>query len=260
VFGTEDVRIGSRVRFGRNVVFKGSRVRIGDGTVIGDDVVISADVFEIGDYGTIYDGCFFPGPGTLRIGHNFWLGTGSVVDAQGGTTIGDNVGVGAYSQLWTHMKFGDRMYGCRFHTARPLVVEDDAWLVGHCMVSPVRVGARSMAMLGSVVTREMEPDRCYAGVPARDVTDKFGPQFQITKVKERIEYMRSRLDEFRRRPGNEATHDEVVVVSDADEMATAPPHCTAFNVGDRTYRKRGTELEHRLMRFLLPDAKFVPAE
>lgn len=55
-----------------------------------------------------------------------------------------------------------------------MVVEDGVWFVGHCLVSPIRAKARSMAMLGSVVTKDMDHNRIYAGTPAKDITDKVG--------------------------------------------------------------------------------------
>ena len=69
-FTTDDVKIGRHVSFGRNVVFNCKRVRIGDGVLFQDNITVNSDVFEIGDYGTVYRNCFFPGPGELRIGHN----------------------------------------------------------------------------------------------------------------------------------------------------------------------------------------------
>ncbi len=256
-FATRDVEVGQDVRFGRNVVFNCRRVRIGDGVVIGDGVRVDAEVFEIGDFGTIYDGCFFPGPGRLTIGHNFWLGTASIIDAKGGTTIGDNVGIGAQSQLWTHMVYGDVLYGCRFHGEKALTIGDDAWLVGHCLVSPVTIGARSLAMLGSVVTRDMLPDRCYAGVPAADITEKVGPQFEVRPVEERVRMLQARIDDFRARRGDVSSEAFRVAIDESD--ISGDGDVTTFNVADRTYAKRGTAAERALMRFLLPDAKFVPA-
>lgn len=254
-FATDDVEVGEGVRFGHNVRFKSKRVRIGDGCVFGNDVRIDSTEFDLGDYGTIYDSCFFPGPGNLRIGHNFWLGTASIVDCQGGTTIGDNVGVGAHSQLWTHMKFGDVMAGSRFHVAKPLEIGDDAWLVGHCLVSPVKVGARSLAMLGSLVTKDMQADRCYAGVPAADITEKVGPPFKTTTPQERHAYLQGRFAEFQAATGQKA---EALIALDPGRLPGGKDEL-AFNVADRTYRKTGSALERRLIRFLLPDAKFVPA-
>lgn len=254
VFRTEDVQVGSGVKFGRNVVFNCDRVRIGDGTVIGDDVVFDASDVQIGDFATIYRRCHFPGPGTLVIGHNFWLGDGCIVDSQGGTTIGNNVGVGAQSQLWTHMKFGDVMMGCRFHSAAPLVVEDDAWLVGHCLISPVRIGARAVAMLGSVVTRDLESDRTYAGVPAKDMTHVFGPQFEATTPDQRRAWLESRLAELAKKHELPSS----AIVLSRSEAASVNGKDVILNVADRTYVKQGTPQERRLLRLLLPDAKFLP--
>jgi acetyltransferase-like isoleucine patch superfamily enzyme len=256
-FATQDVVIGRGVTFGRNVVFHCGRVRIGDGVVIGDDVTVNATTFELGDFGTIYSHCFFPGPGALRIGHNFWLGTASIIDCLGGTTIGNNVGIGAHSQLWTHMVFGDTLAGCRFHTVRPLTVGDDAWFVGHCLVSPVRVGDRSLAMLGSVVVQDMQADHCYGGVPAKDITDRVGPQFAPTTAEERLERLESRLREIDAEAGG-GILDACRVTAVAGGRLEAPVGITVFNVADRTYEKTGSEHERRLIRRLLPEIKFVP--
>lgn len=249
-----DVQIGKDVKFGRDVRIRSKRVRIGDGCRIGDGVEIHATDFELGDFGTIYDRCFFPGPGRLRIGHNFWLGTGSIVDAQGGTSIGDNVGVGAYSQLWTHMKYGDTLAGCRFHSSRALTLGKDVWLVGHVLVSPVTIGDRALVMLGSMVTKDLAGDRTYAGSPAQDVTERFGSQFRERPLDERAAELERRIHEFCSRTGAPASAFRVAI-GQIERSAGV----TVFEVGSRTYTKLGTELERKLMLHLLPDAKFTPA-
>lgn len=174
-------RLGKGVRFGRDIVFNCNRVEIGDDCYFGDGVRVDADSFVIGNRGAVYPGCFFPGPGIITIGDDFWLGKDATVDCQGGITIGNHVGIGGGSQVWTHIKFGDVRRGCRFHENYPVVIEDDVWLVGHVLCCAKHLGARSMAMLGSVIVKDMEPDRTYAGVPARDMTDVFGPQYGAGK-------------------------------------------------------------------------------
>jgi acetyltransferase-like isoleucine patch superfamily enzyme len=250
--------IGRNVRFGRNVVFNSSRVRIGDGTVFGDDVRVDADQFEIGDYGTVYKACFFPGPGSVSIGHNFWMGTLAIVDAMGGVEIGDNVCVGVDSQLWTHMSFGDVVVGCRFDTVRRMRVGDDAWIAARCLASPAEIGARSLAMPGSLITKDMRADRTYAGSPAEDVTERLGPQFSPTSIPERLQAMNELVDGFCSAHGPSA-RSAFMITADAAEAKIAPAEVTVFNVADRTYTKHATRLEHDFMRFLLPRAKFVPA-
>lgn len=254
---TEDIQIGRNVHFGKNVIFNCNRVRIGDGVIFQDNIIINADIFEIGDYGTVYNSCFFPGPGELRIGHNCWLGTGAIVDSMGGTIIGNNVCISTYCQLWTHMIFGDVMYGCQFHSVKPLYISDDVWLSSNCLVSPVKIGTRAIAMPGSVITRDLEPDHCYAGVPAIDVTDKLGAQFKITSVSDRFLYIKEKLIEFARFHDLDDVGKYVLLVDSFEDMPMADQK-TVLNVKDRTYIKRGTEMEYKLLRYLLPEAKFVP--
>lgn len=248
----DDVVVGAGSTFGKDIVIKSDRVRIGDGCRIGNGVRIDSTVFELGDYATIYPDCFFPGPGALTIGHNFWLGTGAIIDAQGGTTIGDNVGVGAGSQLWTHIKFGDVMFGARFHSEGPLIIGNDVWLVGHCLVSPVTIEDRAMAMLGSVIVKDIAADRTYAGSPAKDMTDVFGPQFHETTAESRHAFLTARMSEFRARGEDHEAYCRAIGHDFAD---TGP----VFEPTTRRYRKLGTPMEREFMRFLLPDAKFTPA-
>lgn len=258
-FTTDDVEIGENVTFGDNVIFNCDRVRIGDGCKIGDNVRVDADVFEIGDYGTIYEDCFFPGPGEIRIGHNLWLGKGAILDANGGTTIGNNVAFGAQSQLWTHAIFGDVMAGNRFVKVQEVNIGDDVWFVGHCLVSPITAEPRSIAMLGSVVTGDMEKNHAYAGVPAEDITEKVGGQFDPTLPEERVVYLEEEFEKFAKARESKSVLDQFEIVTSRDEMIQNDD-VTYFNVTDRTYTKRNTNDEHKLMWYLLPDAKFVPLD
>lgn len=256
-FKSADVVVGEGVRFGRNVEFNCDRVRIGDGARIGDNVLVNAESFELGDYATIYSGCFFPGPGNLSIGHNFWLGGNSIIDSLGGTTIGNNVGIGAQSQLWTHMVYGDVLYGCRFHSSHPLEIGHDVWFVGHCLVSPIKAGNRSLAMLGALIVKDMAEDRSYAGAPAIDVTDRIGAQFTSRPIDDRVQMLERMLQRFSEKEGRDWRQIARIVTEwipgDSDD-----PNITCFNVSDRTYTKHGSTFERRLIRYLLPDAKFTP--
>jgi len=257
-FSTEDVKIGKGVKFGKNVIFKCKRVRIGDGVIFHDNILIETDTFEIGDYGNIYPYCFFPGPGKISIGHNFWLGKNSIIDSQGGTKIGNNVGIGASSQLWTHMKFGDTLAGCRFNSSRSLIIGDDVWLVGHVLVSPVTIGDRSLVMLGSVIVNDIPSDRTYAGVPAKDFTEKFGTQFETIPPDKIASNLNTRIDDYANKYNIFDIWSKVDIVDEWRESITYSK--VIFNVKDRTYLKTGSKFEQQLIRFLLPEAKFVPKE
>lgn len=244
-----------RVRIGKNVRIDVDHLEIGDGVFIGDNVVIEGPSVRIGDYTMIREGTTVGGRGVTDIGMCCWIGPGCVLNATDRFTMGNGVGVGAHSQLWTHMRFGDTLQGCRWDATKPMVIEDDVWFVGHCLVSPIHAAARSMAMLGSVVVRDMEADRTYAGSPARDMTDKLGSQFAPVDLAAKRAKLESERAAFAAQ-GGDADHIQVVT----DWPAEMDPEVSYFNVSTREYTKRLTEPEMDFMLHLLTPIKFYPVE
>ncbi|MCL4225667.1 MAG: hypothetical protein KJZ91_14505 [Myxococcales bacterium] len=228
------------------------RVVVGDHCYLGESVQIRCADFRLGDFGKLHHHTNIHGALPCAIGHNAWIGQYTIIDSTGGATLGDNCGVGAHSQLWSHIKFGDTLEGCRFLGERPLTVGKDVWFVGHCVVSPVVAHDKSMAMVGSVITRDMAANRVYAGAPAVDVTAKVGPQFAEVPLADKVARLRAHLAAS----GVDAA--TLCVVATADEVVD--DERTWFVVADRTYTKRGTAAEVAFMRYLLPArAKFTPA-
>jgi acetyltransferase-like isoleucine patch superfamily enzyme len=250
------VEVGDRTHIGSNVVLgpRCQRIRIGYGCFLGNDIYIDVDELEMGDYTTIHHGSVIHGLRT-RIGHNCWIGHYTIIDSLGGDTrLGNNVGVGAHSQLWSHMKFGDTLEGCRWHSAGPLHLDDDVWLVGHSIVGPIHAHARAMLMTGSVATRDMEGNRIYAGTPARDVSDKFGHQFEQVATEEKV----------RRFEALRATFCEASNVSPEQfqlvERFSPDAPFTQFHIASRSYRPVRSEAEYRFIKFMLYDkAKWLPS-
>lgn len=237
----------------RGVNGKASRVTIGDNSYIGANVQIICDEFTLGDYGKIHHDTNIHGYRPCKIGHNAWIGQFCIIDSNGETTIGDNCGVGAHSQMWSHIKYGDRLEGNRFLQEKALNVGKDVWLVGHCIVSPIKAADKSMAMVGSVVTRDMAFNRVYAGVPAVDITNRVGPQFDEVSTADKMIRMQELLADF------SAGGDAIRIVehlSDARDDGRS-----YFAVATRQYLKTRSNVEVAFMRFLLPEkAKFTPVE
>lgn len=227
---------------------------LGDGVIIKSGTQIIMKNLIVGDYTTIYDNCFFSGTSWCRIGHNCWFGHNTIVDSIGTTCIGNNVGVGAHSQLWTHAYFGDTLEGCRFASEKPLLIDDDVWFVGHSIVSPIHAMRRSMAMVGSVITKDMEENHVYAGAPAKDMTDRFGPQFKELDLKEKREMMEKYHIEFLNKYRPKENRIEIV-----DRLDIKNRHITQFSLTERMYIKNLYPEEVQFMQFLLPaKAKFLP--
>lgn len=138
-----------------------------------------------------------------------------------------------------------------------MYIAKDVWFVGHCLVSPVRTGWGAMAQLGSVVTRDMLPNRTYAGIPAVDVTDKMGPQFEGWTSEQKKQKMGGILQAwFIDHPEHE-DHLEVINYAHFNEPGHYP-HRTVFNVATRTYRQTYSEAEVAFLKAHVPLIKFTP--
>jgi acetyltransferase-like isoleucine patch superfamily enzyme len=242
------------VRIGKNVHFEVDELVIGDGVKICDNVSIEGSKVHIGDYTLIRENTQLGGNSALSIGMCCWIGQGVIIDSTEKAYIGNGVGIGAHSQLWTHMKFGDILQGCNWDSQTEMRVDDDVWFVGHCLVSPIHAGAQSMAMLGSVVTRDMKPNHIYAGVPATDMTERLGNQYRSVTVDEKFTALQRELDAFAAK-GNDPSNIKIV----KEWPSKMERDVTYFNVATREYTKRLSDTEIAFMLHLLVKIKFYPA-
>ena len=254
----EEIVIGQGVLVEEGALITGkngraARVVLGDHCYVGCGTRILVPEFRLGDYSKLHAHSFAHGDKALRIGRNCWIGGGTVLDSMGGLTIDDNVGIGSQSQIWTHIRFGDIVEGCRFFQDKPMWIGKDAWFVGHCIVSPVAVGPRSMALAGSVVTHDMLENHVYGGVPAVDLTDRLGGQFEERSVGEKAARLQELIDAFTARHPEHAG--KLLVVTSPEEIR---PGVCCFDVSRRVYTKTRSEAEVAFLKAHIPLVKFIP--
>jgi len=236
----------------RGINGKAKRIVIGDNCYIGENVQIICDEFSLGDYSKIQHDTNVHGYKPCSIGNNAWIGQYTIIDSIGGTKIGNNCGIGAHSQIWSHIKYGDTLEGCRFLSEKEMNIGHDVWFVGHCIVSPIVAQDKSMAMVGSVVTRDMNYNEIYAGAPAKSISDKVGYQFADVSVEDKFWRMQELLKEWK------GDSSKIKIVMSAEEIQF-DSEITFFDVSNRTYTKRKSDTEISFMKFLLPaKGKFVP--
>jgi len=253
----DHIEIGINTKIEPTAVIRGvngnaKRIVIGDNVYIGDNVQIICDDFEVGDYGKIHHDSNIHGYKPCKIGHNLWMGQFCILDSVGGVTIGNNCGIGAHSQLWSHIKYGDTLEGCRFFGDKPLTIGNDVWFVGHSIVSPITAHDKSMALVGSVVTKDMEYNTIYSGSPAKAISDKVGFQFNEVSIDEKY----SKMLEYLKLSGADSS--KIRIVKDCSEVKNEEG-ISYFILGTRSYTKKQTRDEITFMNFLLPEkAKFVP--
>jgi acetyltransferase-like isoleucine patch superfamily enzyme len=257
----KEIILGKGVVVEKDVIIRGKhgtadKVRLGDFSFIGRGSVILTPHFELGDYSKLNAGAFVHGEMPARIGRNCWFGGNVILDSMGGLDIDDNVGIGAHSQVWTHMQFGDLVEGCRFYSNRYMYIGKDVWLVGHCILSPVEVGERSMALVGSVITKNMLPNHIYAGVPAQDVTEKMGNQFEERSSGKKEEVLQKILNEFfEKYPQHKGS-----LRACLEYPAKLESGVSYFNVSNRTYSQNYSEAEVAFLKAKVPLVKFTPKD
>lgn len=252
----DELKIGKNVVIHPSAILRGvngkaKRMTIGDNSYIGQDVQIICDEFKIGDYSKVHHHTNIHGYLPCNIGHNAWIGQYSIIDSIGGMTIGDNCGIGAQSQLWSHIKYGDTLEGCRFLSEKAMKIGNDVWFVGHCIVSPINAEDKSMAMAGSVVTKDMKYNTIYAGAPAVEISTKIGSQFLEVNAEEKFIKMQEYFNSF-------GKNNSIKIVNRKEEVDFKDDK-TYFVINERKYKKTLSEIEIAFMNYLLPaKAKFTP--
>lgn len=168
--GTVTIGAFTQIGDGAQIIFtKPGKVTIGDYCTIGPGVkvICSGGDVSIGDWSSLHDHCLVLCGEGVQIGAHCWFGQNCVIDGSGGITIGRGVRIGMYSQLWSHVAAGEQIEGCTLIGERPVVIEDDVWLVGTCIVaSGVTLGSRTVALIGSNITKSWPANTVLAGTPA----------------------------------------------------------------------------------------------
>ncbi|MEQ9425116.1 MAG: hypothetical protein RJQ09_11900 [Cyclobacteriaceae bacterium] len=230
------------------------RIAIGDNTYIGHHVEIICNDFEIGDYCKVHHHTNVHGYQKCKIGHNAWIGQYCILDCIGGLTIGNNCGVGAHSQLWSHIKYGDTLEGCQYLSEKEMKIGNDVWFVGHCIVSPITAEDKSMALVGSVITGDMSFNSIYAGVPAKNITEKVGHPFKDIDQTSKFHQLKQHLVE------SKIDKSKIQIVMNNSDFYW-DDEVSYFSIADRQYTKKRSIEEIAFMNYLLPEkAKFTPVD
>jgi len=195
------IRIGDYVHIEKNCrisSFKGmaDEIIIGDCCFVGHDTNIIVPSLHLGDYVTIHNHTLIYGFKSCVLGHNCWVGQNSILNSNEELKIRNNVGIGAYSQVWTHVYFGELLEGCQIFKIAPTYIEDDVWLIGHCVISPgVSIHKKAIVLAGSLVTKDVPAEAIFGGVSATDLTDKF-PRPKILRLEDKYMMMKGFVQDF----------------------------------------------------------------
>ena len=200
--------LGHACRIGKKIKILGESVSIGNSSIIGDNVHVSAKNIIIGDhvviepnihiegletvtiddYSYISSGFFADGDGKykLTIKENVWIGRNTHINVRREVVIGNNVGLGEGTQVWTHGYFAEIAEGFPYSFGS-VIFEDNVWSTPGVIILPgVIIGHHSIITTGSVITKNLEPRCLYAGVPAilKAKEEKYRQPFTIEQKNE----------------------------------------------------------------------------
>lgn len=157
-----DLHVGAGSVVGRNCLLEGTRIVIGREAWLDEGARIGGG------------SCFDPGA-SLVAGDFLHCGKGSELNIGCGITLGDEVGIGVETKVFTHGAWLSEFdgYPCTF---APVVVGSRVWLP-HAWVNPgVTIGDDVVVMAGSVVNKNLPRGCLAAGSPARVVAAGAFPQ------------------------------------------------------------------------------------
>ena len=259
---------------------------MGDESLIGFNSQIMLPHFVIGDYSRLFSGALCSGYKPIVIGHNCWIGQATILNSIENLTIGNNVRMGGNSQIWTHVASGELLEGCRFYSEKPVVIEDNVWLMGfgHAVSPGVVLAKNTIVMSGSAVTKSTKAFHTYSGSPAIDITDKLNgwnipsdeEKFLIlkgfarefieinTEYKNRVHCfdldLRDEYESFQRVVKIKEPCLIFLKKIDELEFCVGGGH-SIFDLSSKYYQKKRSEIEVSWMKFAIGfRARFIPLD
>lgn len=129
--------------------------------IYGGRVVLGRECF-VDEYAVIGGGS----AGDLTAGDWLHVGMFAQVNTARPVTLGNEVGIGVGSRIFTHGAWLSEWdgYPCSFD---PITVGDRVWLPNATVLPGVTIGSDVVVAAGSVVTSDLASDGLYGGTPAR---------------------------------------------------------------------------------------------
>ena len=173
--GAKNVTIGKNSTIGSFSFINAESLSIGASTNISSFVRLKSRIVEIGSFTNISKYCIiystFTKASVFKLGDHSWVFSFCYFDTGKGLYIGNNVGTGGYTLIFTHSYWGDYMRGA-FRTLGKVVIEDDVWMAWRAFVPPnITIGKGSLVSANTFVSKNVKPQTLVAGNPMKEITN-----------------------------------------------------------------------------------------
>lgn len=116
----------------------------------------------------------------LHLGDHVELAWGVFISAAGGVRIGNRVGIGPDTKIWSdNHVFADpsRPFQLQGWEYKEVLIEDDVWLGAQCVIKPgVTIGKGAVISAGTILSKSVPPYAIVAGNPGRVVGWRSPPE------------------------------------------------------------------------------------
>ncbi len=196
----DDLVVGSGVTIGEGARFQGGRIVLSDGTRIGRNVEVNVSEelvlgrnAKVGDHSIVRGrrirtgrefytnhhaeiggGSCFESTSQLEVGHWFHLGSYAIVNTAMPVRMGDEVGLGRMTNIYTHGAYLSEIDGFPVKFG-PVTIGSRVWIPSATVNPGVTIGDDVVIAVGSVVTRDIPSGCLAAGTPAKVVRERAYP-------------------------------------------------------------------------------------
>ncbi len=194
----EDLVLGDRVSIGDGTRIRGGRIELRDGvqigrnvdiqvterlvvgkhSLVGDETIVAGRRVDLGrefytnHHAEIGGGSCFERTSSLKVGHWGHMGSYSMINTAMPVVIGDEVGMGRFTNLYTHGAYLSLAEGFPVSFA-PITLGSRVWLPSATVNPGVTIGDDVVVGVGSLVAKDI-PSRCLAvGIPAKVIRENF---------------------------------------------------------------------------------------
>lgn len=172
--------------------------KIGKNVLIHPTVEIDVEYLEIGDFSRINKGVQIRGRrviigreawldegsrigggraevGTIKIGDFFHLGKNAEINTANHVTIGDEVGVGIDSKIFTHGAYLSELNGFPYQD-KPVIIGNNVWIPSAIIMPGVIIGDNVVIAAMSLVNRHIPEGCLVGGIPVKILKENEYPK------------------------------------------------------------------------------------